>query len=46
LTAIEERYRAQFISLDTLVARMKSTGSYLTQQLSSLENLNASISNN
>lgn len=33
---IEKRYRAQFSSLDTLVASMQKTSTYLTQQLASL----------
>lgn len=36
LTRIEERYRAQFTALDTAIASMKQTSSYLTQQLASL----------
>lgn len=36
LVAIEARYRAQFTSLDTLIASMKQTSTYLTQQLASL----------
>lgn len=36
LTALEARYRKQFSALDTLVSNMKSTSTYLTQQLSSL----------
>ena len=32
LTKIEAQYRAQFTALDTLVAKMKTTSSYLTQQ--------------
>lgn len=32
LTQIEKTYRAQFTALDTLVAKMKTTSSYLTQQ--------------
>lgn len=33
LALIEQRYRAQFTAMDTLVAQMKSTSSFLTQQL-------------
>jgi flagellar hook-associated protein 2 len=40
LTVIEARYRAQFTSLDTLVASMKNTSTYLTQQLDALTTLN------
>jgi flagellar hook-associated protein 2 len=36
LTAIEARYRAQFSSLDTLISKLNSTGSYLTQQLAAI----------
>ena len=32
LTKIEATYRAQFTALDTLVSKMKTTSSYLTQQ--------------
>ena len=34
------RYRAQFTALDTLIAQMNSTSSYLSQQLAGLSNLN------
>ncbi|RMD79167.1 MAG: flagellar hook protein FliD, partial [Gammaproteobacteria bacterium] len=36
LQALEARYRAQFTALDTLVAQMKTTSSYLEQQLAKL----------
>lgn len=36
LTAIERRYRAQFTALDTLVASMNQTSTYLSQQLANL----------
>ncbi|GLR27668.1 flagellar filament capping protein FliD [Limnobacter litoralis] len=36
LTIIEANYRKQFNSLDTLLASMQATSSYLTQQLSAL----------
>ncbi len=36
LTQIETRYRAQFTALDSLVASMKSTSAYLTQQLAAI----------
>ena len=39
MTAIEERYRRQYAALDTLVASMNTTGSFLSQQLLSLQNL-------
>jgi flagellar hook-associated protein 2 len=37
LDAIEKKYRSQFTALDTLVASMNSTSSYLTQQLATLQ---------
>jgi len=39
LDQIEKRYRAQFSSLDSMLASMQSTSSYLSQQLSALQNL-------
>lgn len=36
LTQVEARYRKQFTSLDSLVASMNQTSSYLTRQLASL----------
>jgi flagellar hook-associated protein 2 len=36
LADIEKRYRAQFSALDTSVAQMKTTSTYLTQQLAAL----------
>jgi flagellar hook-associated protein 2 len=36
LVQIEKRYRAQFSSLDTLVASMQKTSAFLTQQLANL----------
>ncbi|MDP1774114.1 MAG: flagellar filament capping protein FliD [Methylobacter sp.] len=33
LTAIEARYRKQFTAMDNLLGKLKSTGNYLTQQL-------------
>lgn len=44
LTQMEASYRKQFTALDTMIAGLKQTGSYLTQQLTSLANLNSSIS--
>ena len=38
IDAIQARYQAQFTALDTLMASMQTTGSYLTQQLTSLNN--------
>ena len=42
LTAIQERYTKEFTTLDTLVAKMKSTSTYLTQQLANLPSFNSS----
>lgn len=36
MSALEARYKTQFASMDKLVSRLTSTGSYLTQQLASL----------
>ena len=36
LVQVEKRYRAQFTALDTLVASMNQTSTYLTQQLANL----------
>ena len=36
LTQTEKRYRAQFTALDTMMSQMKTTSSFLAQQLSSL----------
>lgn len=36
LTTVEKNYRAQYASLDTLMAKMSKTSSFLTQQLASL----------
>lgn len=38
LESIEKRYRAQFTALDTLVSSLQTTGSYLSQQIASLNN--------
>ena len=40
LTTIEKRYRTQFTALDTLMASMSTTSTYLTQQITALQNLN------
>lgn len=40
LTDIEARYRKQFSALDTLISKLNTTSSYLTQQLASLSNFN------
>jgi flagellar hook-associated protein 2 len=39
LESIEARYRSQFTALDSLLSELQTTSSYLTQQLSSLANL-------
>ncbi|WP_374013923.1 flagellar filament capping protein FliD [Pseudoxanthomonas koreensis] len=39
MEAVQTRYMAQFTAMDTLMAQMQSTSSYLTQQLSSLQSL-------
>jgi len=40
LTVTEARLRAQFTALDTLMASLTTTSTYLTQQLESLSNMN------
>ncbi len=42
LTQVEARYRKQFSALDTLVASMNQTSSWLTQQLASLPGASSS----
>lgn len=37
LESVEKRYRAQFIALDAMVTRMRSTSDFLGRQLSSLD---------
>jgi len=39
LVGVEQRLRAQFTSLDAAISRLKTTGDFLTQQLSQLQNL-------
>lgn len=39
IARIEERYRAQFTALDSAIAGMKQTSTYLTQQLASLPSI-------
>ncbi|SMC23456.1 Flagellar hook-associated protein 2 C-terminus [Andreprevotia lacus DSM 23236] len=39
LADVEKRYRAQYTALDSLVASMKNTSSFLTSQLASLSSL-------
>ncbi len=46
LEMIEARYRAQYAALDTLMADLSATSSYLDQQLSILANLIPGNSNN
>jgi flagellar hook-associated protein 2 len=36
LATLEERYRAQFVAMDTLVASLQQTGDFLTRQLEAL----------
>jgi len=46
LDQVRSTYLAQFNSLDTLLASMQTTSTYLSQQLQSLNSLNLSIANN
>jgi flagellar hook-associated protein 2 len=39
MAKVEARYRAQFNNLDSLLSRMQSTSSYLTQQLTQIANI-------
>lgn len=39
MVKVEARYRAQFIALDSMLAKMSSTSSYLSQQLSQIANI-------
>ena len=39
LAEVEKRYRATYTSLDTTISKMNSTSSFLSQQLSALNNL-------
>jgi flagellar hook-associated protein 2 len=41
----EERTRAQFNSLELLLAQYQSTGDYLTQQITGLQNFNSYVAN-
>lgn len=41
LKDIEERYRAQFSALDSLIASLNQTSQYLTQQLANLPKINS-----
>jgi flagellar hook-associated protein 2 len=40
LTATEARYKKQFTALDTLIGKMNTTSSFLSQQLANLPSLN------
>lgn len=42
MTRVQARYQSQFGALDTLIAQMKTTSSYLTQQLANLPSLSSS----
>lgn len=42
LASIESRYRRQFVALDSLIASMNTTSSFLTQQLASLPTIGGS----
>lgn len=46
LAVIEERYRAQFTALDTLMSSLRNTSTFLTQQLANLPSTSSSSSNN
>jgi len=40
LEQIEARYRRQFTALDSMLTQLNNTGSFLTQQIEALKNLN------
>lgn len=40
MQVLQERYMKQFTAMDTMLSQLQSTSSYLTQQLSGLQNLN------
>jgi flagellar hook-associated protein 2 len=40
MALIEKRYRTQFTALDTMLSSMNTTSTFLTQQLSALNNIN------
>lgn len=46
LEALEARYRAQFNALDGLLAQLKTTGDFLTQQLASLPDAGSLLNKN
>jgi flagellar hook-associated protein 2 len=45
VSATEERLRAQFTALESVISQLRSTESFLTQQISGLQNLNTAIAN-
>jgi flagellar hook-associated protein 2 len=42
LSTVEARLRAQYSALDTMMSKMQSTSSFLTQQLASLPTISRS----
>jgi flagellar hook-associated protein 2 len=42
MQVLQERYMKQFTAMDAMLSQLQSTSSYLTQQLSGLQNLNKS----
>jgi flagellar hook-associated protein 2 len=42
MAKIEQRYRAQFITLDTMLSQMQTTSSYLAQQLDNISKIGSS----
>ncbi len=40
MDAVGNRYKAQFVAMDAMVAQMTSTSSYLAQQIAALPNYN------
>lgn len=40
IDSVEARYRSQFTALDTLISQLRTTSSYLTQQLANLPGVN------
>lgn len=45
ISATEERLRAQFTALESVISQLKSTESFLSQQIVGLQNLSAAIAN-
>ncbi len=41
MQVIQDRYTTQFTALDTMLSQLQSTSTFLTQQLTSLQNLNS-----